>query len=76
MSHLKKHIPGVSSTTPPEPIQLEGEDHFEVEALLKHRSRGNAWQYLVGWLGDGPEHDEWIHKEELADGAGALLKQY
>ena len=47
VSYLKKHIPGGSSTTPPEPIQVEGEDHFEVEALLKHRSRGNLWQYLV-----------------------------
>ena len=33
MSQLKKHIPGGLSTTPPEPIQVEGEDHFEVEAL-------------------------------------------
>ena len=76
MSQLKKHIPGGSSTTPPEPIQLEGEDHFEVEALLKHRSRGNSRQYLVRWLGYGPEHDEWVHEEELADGAGVILKQY
>ena len=40
---LNKHIPGGSSTTPPEPIQVEGEEYFEVEALLKHRSRGNSW---------------------------------
>ena len=76
VSQLKKHIPGGSSTTPPEPIQVEGKDHFEVEALLKHRSRGNSWQYLVRWLGYSPEHDEWIHEEELADGAGEMLKQY
>ena len=28
VSQLKKHIPGGSSTTPPEPIQVEGEEHF------------------------------------------------
>ena len=39
---LKKHIPGGSFTTPPEPIQVEGEEYFEVEALLKHRSRGSS----------------------------------
>ena len=61
---------------PPEPIQVEGEDHFEVEALLKHRSRGNSWQYLVRWLGYGPEHNEWVHEAELADGAEAILRQY
>ena len=55
---------------------MEGEENFEVEALLKHRSRGNSRQYLVRWLDYGPEHDEWIHEEELADGAEALLKKY
>ena len=34
MSQLKRHIPGGSSTSPREPIQVEGEDHFKVEALL------------------------------------------
>ena len=76
MSQLKNHIPGGSSTTPTEPIQVEGEDNFELEALLKHRSRGNSQQYLVRWLCYGPEHDEWVHEEELADGAGVMLKQY
>ena len=47
VSSLKKHILGGSFTTPPEPIQVEGQNHFEVEALLKHRIRGNSWQYLV-----------------------------
>ena len=43
VSQLKRHIPGGSSTSPPEPIQVEGGEHFEVEALLQHRSRGNSW---------------------------------
>ena len=43
ISQLKNHIPGGSSTNPPEPIQVEGEEQFEVEALLPHRSRGNSW---------------------------------
>ena len=42
VSQLKKHIPGGSSANPPEPIQVEGEEHFEVEALLQHKSRGNS----------------------------------
>ena len=34
VSQLKNHIPGGSSANPPEPIQVEGEEHFEIEALL------------------------------------------
>ena len=43
VSQLRKHIPGGSSANPPEPIQVEGEEYFEVEAPLLHRSRGNSW---------------------------------
>ena len=42
ISQLKKLIPRGSSANPTEPIQVEGEEHFEVEALLQHRSRGNS----------------------------------
>ena len=34
ISQLKKHISGGSYANLPEPIQVEGEEHFEVEALL------------------------------------------
>ena len=34
ISQLKKHIPGGLSANPPEPIQVEGKEYFEVKALL------------------------------------------
>ena len=42
VSQLKKHIPGSSSANLPEPIQVESKEHFKVEALIQHRSRGNS----------------------------------
>ena len=42
VSQLRKHIPGGSSENPPEPIQVKGEEHFEVEALLQHTTKGNS----------------------------------
>ena len=34
MSQLNRHSPGGSSTSPPETVQVEGGEHFKVEALL------------------------------------------
>ena len=34
VSQLKKHIPGGSSANPPEQIQVDSEECFEVKALL------------------------------------------
>ena len=74
VSQLKRRIPGGSSTSPPELIQVEGEEHSKVEALLQYSSRGHSRYYIVRWLGYGPEHGKWIHEEELADGVKALPK--
>ena len=41
-SQLRWHTPRDSSANPPEPIQVEGEEHFKVEALLHHRGRGRS----------------------------------
>ena len=37
VSQLREHIPGGSSTNPRKPIQVEGEEYLEVEAMLQHR---------------------------------------
>ena len=66
---------GGSSTEPPQPVEVEGEAHYEVEALLKHRKRRRGRQYLVRWTGYGPEHDEWVHEGELGH-AKNMLKNY
>jgi hypothetical protein len=31
-----------------------------VEKIMDERTRGRGKQYLVRWVGFGPEHDEWI----------------
>ena len=42
VSQLRKHIPGGLSANPPELIQVEGKEHYKVEALLQHKTRGNS----------------------------------
>ena len=42
ISQLRRHTPGGSSANPLEPIQVGGEEHFEVEVLLQNRIRGRS----------------------------------
>ena len=40
VSQVKPHTPGGASATPPAPVEVDGEEQYEVEALLAHRARG------------------------------------
>ena len=75
ISQLRLHVPGGSSAAPPDPVEVDGEAQYEVECLLRHRAQRGRTRYLVRWTGYGPEHDEWIHEDNLGH-AKALLDQY
>lgn len=51
-------------------VVVDGEEEFEIEKLLQKRRirRGRGWstQYLVRWLGYGPEFDQWMPEHRLA----------
>src|SRR5712664_2911170 len=52
-------IPGRQSDPPPDPILVDGEEHYEVEAVLdSHIFRGRL-QYLIQWKGYSYEHNSW-----------------
>ena len=72
ISQLRPHVPGGSSAAPPDPV--EGEAQYEVEYLIRHRAQRGGTRYLVRWTGYGPEHDKWIHEDNLGH-AKALLDQ-
>lgn len=44
---------------PPPPIEVEGEEEYEVEAILDSRLFRRQFQYLVWWKGYGTEHNSW-----------------
>jgi hypothetical protein len=59
---------------PPFPIEIDGEEEYEVEQILLHRDRRYGKrarrEYLIKWLGYGPEHNSWepatsMHCDEL-----------
>ncbi|OJD23580.1 hypothetical protein ACJ73_05068 [Blastomyces percursus] len=45
------------------PDLLDGEEEYQVEAVLKKRKQRNKTQYLVSWLGWGPSGDTWNQRK-------------
>jgi hypothetical protein len=49
-------------------------DQFYVDRLLKHRLRADGgYEYLVRWVGFGPEGDEWVRAVDVDD---SLIQGY
>ena len=69
----KEH--GPSFPRPPPDI-IEGDEFYEVEAIIRHKGKGKGTKYLVKWVGYPTADNEWIAKEELENFAPDLLKNY
>lgn len=54
---------------PPAPVTIEGEEEYEIEAVVRSEMRGRGrnrrLHYLVRWKGFGPESDSWIPLEGM-----------
>jgi hypothetical protein len=73
-SELKTFVPNDASLFPsrelsnPQPVvTLDGLEEFLVQDIIDARRRGRGWQYLVRWVGYGPEHDRWLAGSALDD---------
>lgn len=75
LPHKESEIPG---RHPPEPapLEVEGEEEYEVEDVLESRRYGR-WkklQYLIHWKGWGPEHDSWEDAADLENAPQVVQK--
>ena len=71
---LTKHLPNDDVLFPgrvrrhPGTIMTEnGEVEWWVDEIIDERKRGRGYQYLVRWVGEGPEHDLWLPRREIED---------
>src|ERR1700676_3463668 len=58
-------IPGQQSNPPPDPILVDGEEHYEVEAVLDSRIFQGQLQYLIQWKGYSYEHNSWENATDV-----------
>ena len=49
----------------PPPIEIDGEEEYEVEDILDHRISGRGYQYLVFWTGYDASENQWLLEQEL-----------
>lgn len=62
----KDLFPSWELTEPP-PVFVNEEEEYLVDRILDEWRRGQGSQYLVHWLGYGPEEDHWLAGHELSD---------
>ena len=56
------------------PIEVNGEEKWEVERILNKRKVRGIQKYLVQWKGFMVEHDTWEKKEDLVNAREAVDK--
>ena len=59
----------------PPPDLIEGEEEYEVEAIIAHRKWGKGYLYLIKWVGYPSSENTWQNTDSLK-GASEILKEY
>ena len=60
---------------PPPPIEIEGEEEYEVEKIQDSRIYRGKLQYLVKWKGYGPRDMTWEPRENVSN-AKELVEEF
>src|ERR1700676_4605466 len=58
-------IPGRQSDPPPDPVLVDGEEHYEVEAVLDSCIFRGRLKYLIQWKGYSYEHNSWENATDV-----------
>ena len=78
VSNLRRHVRSerfVRVEKPPPPILVDGEEEYEVEAILRHKGKGARRLYQVLWKGHPVTEASWEPESHLRN-ASSLLEDY
>ena len=79
VSHLKPYTDPASFSPDrphdyrPPPIQVDGDDEYEVEAILDRRTRRRRLEYLIKWLSYPDSENTWEPAANLSHAQDLLL---
>ena len=76
---MEEHYEGNLSNRrqpPPLPINLDGEEEYEVKEILDSKRVRGQLQYLVAWEGYGPKGNTWQPAKELREDIPSLVKAF
>jgi hypothetical protein len=59
----------------PGPLEIEGEEEYEVEEIVDSEWHPDRWYYRIKWKGYGPKSNTWEPKANL-EHAEKILKKY
>ena len=48
-------------------MTAEGLEEYTIKKILDERCQGRRYQYLVRWVGHGPEEDCWLPRRKLEE---------
>lgn len=68
-------FPDRNISAPPLPELIDGEDEWEIEAIVDSRGSQQSREYRVRWKGFPPEQDTWLSEVALRN-APDLLQEY
>ena len=78
ISNLRRYVRSEEfnrTEKPPPPILVDGEEEYEVEAILRHKGRGARRLYQVLWKGYPVTEASWEPESHLRN-ASSLLEDY
>jgi hypothetical protein len=59
----------------PPPDLINGQEEYEIDAILGHRRRGNTIEYLTKWKGYGSNDNTWEPEKNLLN-SEEILEEY
>lgn len=66
-SLLKPFVSSERQQISPPPVLVDGEEEYEVEAIIGHRYNRNKLEYLVRWVGYDAQFDEYLPLQNLTN---------